>query len=120
MESQNIKVKIIEPGYIATNFYQRAAGDFAFDAALTDYDSFTEEMNSLFSSFGNSDIATPEDVAKAVYEAITDETYTLRYVVGPDIGPMIAARDGKSEQEYVNFLRNLFMPAAFKNRTKSL
>jgi NAD(P)-dependent dehydrogenase (short-subunit alcohol dehydrogenase family) len=120
LESQNIKVKIIEPGYIATNFYQRAANDFAYDATLTDYDNFTEEMNLLFSSFGNSDTATSEDVAKAIYEAITDGTYTLRYVVGPDIGPMIAARDGKSEQEYVSFLRKLFMPTAFENRNKSL
>ncbi len=119
LESQNIKVKVIEPGYIATNFYQRAASDFAFDAALTDYAGFSAEMNALFSSFGSGDAATPEDVAKTIYEATTDGTYTLRYVVGPDIAPMIAARNGRSEQEYVSFLRTLFMPNAFENKIQS-
>lgn len=116
LESQNIKVKIIEPGYVATSFYQRAAADFAHDPSLSDYNSFLEEMNTLFASFGDGNTATADDVAKAVYEAVTDGTYTLRYAVGPDLEPLIALRNGKPDQEYVSIMRNQFMPKSFENR----
>jgi NAD(P)-dependent dehydrogenase (short-subunit alcohol dehydrogenase family) len=115
LESQNIKVRIIEPGYIATPFYQRAGADFAFDPSLTDYKGFQEEMNSLFSSFQNPDIATAGDVAKVIYASVTDEDHTLRYVVGSDLEPLIAVRNSRPDQEYVDFMRKQFMPDAFGN-----
>ncbi|MDA6068352.1 SDR family oxidoreductase [Flavobacterium sp. AC] len=114
LESQNIKVKIIEPGYVPTSFHERAATDFAFDPALEDYKPFQDEMNSLFSSFENENIATPSDVAKIIYGAVTDQSHTLRYIAGPDLEPMIALRNSKSDQEYMKIFRNQFMPEYFK------
>lgn len=114
LESQNIKVKIIEPGYVATSFYERATSDFAFDPELKDYAAFQEDMNSLFSSFENENTASPADVAKTIYGAVTDESHTLRYIAGPDLEPLIALRNSKSDQEYIETLRAQFMPKAFK------
>lgn len=114
LESQNIKVKIIEPGYVVTPFYERAAADFAFDPALEDYTAFQEEMNSLFSSFGDQKTATAEDVAKTIYKAVTEESHTLRYIAGPDLEPLVALRNSKPDQEYIETLRSQFMPKAFK------
>jgi NAD(P)-dependent dehydrogenase (short-subunit alcohol dehydrogenase family) len=114
LESQNIKVKIIEPGYVVTPFYERAAADFAFDPELQDYAAFQEDMNSLFSSFGEQKTATAADVAKTIYGAVTDETHTLRYIAGPDLEPLVALRNSKPDQEYIETLRNQFMPNAFK------
>lgn len=114
LESQNIKVKIIEPGYVPTSFHERAAAGFAFDPALEDYKTFQEDMNSLFSSFENENTATPNDVAKIIYGAVTDESHTLRYIAGPDLEPMIALRNSSSDQKYIETLRNQFMPESFK------
>jgi len=114
LESQNIKVKIIEPGYVPTSFHERAATDFAIDPALEDYKTFQQDMNSLFSSFKNENTATPNDVAKIIYGSVTDESHTLRYIAGPDLEPMIALRNSTSDQEYIETLRNQFMPESFK------
>jgi len=118
LESQNIKVKIIEPGYVATKFYERAATDYAHDVSLSDYDNFSKEMNTLFSAFGDQVTAGPQEVAKSIFEAVNDGTYKLRYVVGPDLEPLIELKSNKPDQEYVDTMRKQFMPNAF-NSNKS-
>jgi NAD(P)-dependent dehydrogenase (short-subunit alcohol dehydrogenase family) len=115
LESQNIKVKIIEPGYIATPFYERAKADFAFDPQLSDYNAFQQNMENLFSSFAAMETATMDDVANTIYTAATDGSYQLRYVVGPDLQPLIDLRNSKADQDYVNIMRSQFMPKAFGN-----
>lgn len=113
LKSQNIKVKVIEPGYVATSFYERAANDFAFDANLNDYADFQTDMNTLFSSFGEMETASAADVAKDIFGAATDETDTLRYVVGPDLEPLIHLRNSVPDQDYMQAMRSRFMPEAF-------
>jgi len=113
LESQHIKVKIIEPGYISTPFYDRAKADYAFDPQLEDYSKFQLEMNDLFSSFGAMDTASPQDVAETIFEAATDDTHQLRYVIGPDLLPMINLRNSSSDQDYIDAMRGQFMPEAF-------
>ncbi|ASK29230.1 short-chain dehydrogenase/reductase [Chryseobacterium sp. T16E-39] len=116
LNSQNIKVKIVEPGYIATSFYERANQEFAFDPSLEDYKSFSEEMALFFKSFeGGSNLYSSDDVAHVIYTAVTDNTNQLRYIAGPDIEPLFEIRNSKPDQEYVNTLRHLFMPDGFKN-----
>lgn len=120
LESQHIKVKIVEPGYVPTGFYERAGAEFAYDASLTDYNTFNGEMAELFSSFAGGLNATAEDVARTIYEAVTDGTYTLRYLIGPESEPLIALRNSQPDQEYVSALRCMFMPAAFENKVGSI
>jgi len=114
LESQNIRVKIIEPGYVATKFYERAATDYAHDESLSDYNEFTTGMSTLFNAFADQVTAGANEVAKSVYEAVNDGTYTLRYVVGPDLEPLIALKSNKPDQQYVDTMRNQFMPDAFR------
>jgi len=114
LDSQNIKVKIVEPGYIATPFYQRAKAEFAFDPQLQDYQKFQEEMSTLFTSFESLETAVAEDVASTVFQAATDGTHQLRYVIGPDLQPMIDLRSQGSDQQYIESMRSQFMPQGFK------
>ncbi|UPK70275.1 SDR family oxidoreductase [Chitinophaga filiformis] len=116
LASQNIKVKIVEPGYIVTDFYKRAAHEFANDPSLTDYNDFLADMNALFSSFNDGQNATADDVAGTIYKAVTDGTPTLRYVIGPDLEPMIALRDSHPDHEYMTIMRSRFMPKAFAEK----
>jgi len=114
LESQNIKVKIVEPGYIATPFYQRAKSEFAFDPKLEDYQKFQGDMSTLFTSFESMETAVAEDVAATVFLAATDGTHQLRYVIGPDLQPMIDLRTQGSDQQYIEAMRGQFMPEGFK------
>jgi len=114
LESQNIKVKIVEPGYIATPFYQRAKAEFAFDPQLEDYQKFQGDMSTLFTSFESMETAVAEDVAATVFLAATDGTHHLRYVIGPDLQPMIDLRSQGSDQQYIEAMRRQFMPKGFK------
>lgn len=115
LESQNIRVKVIEPGYVATKFHERAAAGYAHDVLLEDYNEFSEEMSTLFSAFGDQITASTDDVAKSVYDAVNDGTHTLRYVVGPDLAPLIALKTNNSDQDYIDSMRSQFMPNGFKS-----
>ena len=54
------------------------------------------------------------DVARVVYEAATDGSDRLRYLVGNDTRGFIKARAELADQEYVDFLRSHFSDAIGK------
>lgn len=114
LETQNIKVKLVEPGFVATPFYEKSETIFAYDPSLTDYNKFNEEMGEFFKSFASGDTYTADEVAEVVFTAVTDNTHQLRYLAGKDIEQLVEIRNGKTDQEYVEFLRGLFRPNSFK------
>ncbi|MBW4444819.1 MAG: SDR family oxidoreductase [Plectolyngbya sp. WJT66-NPBG17] len=106
LTSQNIVVKIIEPGGIAnTKFEQRIGSEAVENSAIPDYDRFVAHTNAVFESLRNVRQATEEDVAKVIYQAATDGTNRLRYVATEDIKPMVKARRETSEDEYTAFMQ---------------
>ncbi len=76
------KVKIIEPGAIATDFAGRSF-DFNHDESLEAYQNIvTKIMNAFPQMIKN---ASPTSVVtKVIYEAATDGTSRLRYMAGKD------------------------------------
>lgn len=110
LASQNIKVKIIEPGNIATNFEQTTKANFATDESLTDYNEYLQEMDEVFKSIYSGGGSTTKDVAAAIFKAATDNTSVLRYVIGSDLQPLIDIRNGGTDEAYMNVLRNTFVP----------
>jgi NAD(P)-dependent dehydrogenase (short-subunit alcohol dehydrogenase family) len=115
LESQHIKVKLVEPGYIATPFNEKTITSFAYDPLLSDYDAFSEELAAFFKNFEGSNTFSADDVARVIFNAVTDNTHRLRYMAGPDIEQLVNARIGKTDQEYQDFLRGIFRPDSFKN-----
>lgn len=77
-----ITVKLVEPGSVATNFgssRQMSKNDIgAYDPIMT---AFFNHLGTLFTTLPK---ASPEDVARTIYEAATDGQGRLRYVVGGD------------------------------------
>jgi NAD(P)-dependent dehydrogenase (short-subunit alcohol dehydrogenase family) len=109
LASQNIVVKIIEPGGIAnTRFEQRSGSEAAENSPFPDYDRFVAHTSTVFEGLRNVRLSTEEDVAKAIYQAATDDTDRLRYVVTEDIQPMVKARRETSEDGYIAFMRDHF------------
>jgi short-subunit dehydrogenase len=73
----NIKVKIIEPGPIKTDFYDRSQ-DLTRKESLTAYDSFIEKAMPNMQKAGET--APGGDlVANVIYGAVTDGSWKMRY-----------------------------------------
>lgn len=90
LEQVGVRVKIIEPGAIKTDFYERSA-EFQHDESLQEYNAYVKKANRKMKKAGNSG-AAPEAVAKAIYQAATDDSVRLRYPVGSDAKSMLFLR----------------------------
>jgi short-subunit dehydrogenase len=77
----NINVKIVEPGPIKTDFYDRSADVMKKDN-LTAYDSYVSKAMQTMNNTGQNG-ARPEVVARTIYKAVTSNSLKLRYQ--PDI-----------------------------------
>ncbi|HAK77969.1 MAG TPA: short-chain dehydrogenase/reductase [Runella sp.] len=117
LDSQNIKIKLVEPGFIKTPFYERAGKEFAFiDESLADYQNFSNEMASFFKGFESAEnLYSAEDVARVAFDATNDKSNRLRYVAGPDVEPLIEIRNTKPEEEYLQTIRSIFYGNGFKS-----
>jgi NADP-dependent 3-hydroxy acid dehydrogenase YdfG len=76
LEPFNIRVKLIEPGPIQTNFYNRSA-DLA-QSDLTAYDEFSAKVLPHLKQAGEQG-EPPEAVAETIYRAAIDPSRRLRY-----------------------------------------
>ena len=107
----NIQVKIIEPGGTATNFNKVSADEFAHDPSLTDYDKFTTAAGQLFDSLRAQTLVSSEAVAEVIYNAATDGTDTLRYVIGNEgFMKRLEARAILPDQVYVDSIKTEITP----------
>jgi NAD(P)-dependent dehydrogenase (short-subunit alcohol dehydrogenase family) len=79
LESFNIRVKIIEPGAIKTDFYDRSQ-DLVSKPGLTSYDSFVAKAMPKMQQAGAT-APGPEVVAMTIFKAATDGSWRLRYPV---------------------------------------
>jgi NAD(P)-dependent dehydrogenase (short-subunit alcohol dehydrogenase family) len=75
----NIKVKLVEPGPIKTEFYDRSQ-DLAKKDGLTAYDSLLARTFPRLQSAG-ANAPGPEVVARTIFLAATDNSWKMRYPV---------------------------------------
>jgi short-subunit dehydrogenase len=76
----NVKIKVIEPGAIKTDFYSRSM-DLFKGKNITDYDNYFKVTYSNTQKAGDTG-TDPEVVAKKIFKAATDKSWKLRYPVG--------------------------------------
>jgi NAD(P)-dependent dehydrogenase (short-subunit alcohol dehydrogenase family) len=109
LASQNISVKMIEPGgVVSTEFGRRSAAEAAQTPPLPDYAGFVARTNEAFARLRSERVATEDDVARVIFTAATDGTDKLRYVATEDIQPLIKARRETSEDRYIAMMRQRF------------
>jgi len=106
MDAIGVKVKIVEPGMIRTDFGGRSL-DFNNDESMTEYQ---DVVGKLFAAMeplaaGGSE---PEVVAEVIYEAATDGTDRLRYTAGDDAAQIIAAREAADDATFLQGIRDQF------------
>jgi NAD(P)-dependent dehydrogenase (short-subunit alcohol dehydrogenase family) len=110
LSAVNVAVKIVEPGSVSTNFTA------AIDFVPNQYPEYDELIKTFMGRYRNPaeqfQKATAEDVAATIYQAATDGTDQLRYLVGEDAKFFIAQRTDNPDQEYVKIMRDRFIGRA--------
>ena len=78
----NIKVKIVEPGLIKTDFYGRSK-DVKVNKTLSEYDPlFNKILYYEKNNIEKENFSYPDIIAKEIFKAATDESWKLRYYAG--------------------------------------
>ena len=105
LEPFGIRVKVVEPGAIATDFGTRSL-DRMQQEGLTAYDAFVQRIVAGWTAVRR---ASPADlVAEVIWQAATDGTPQLRYVAGEDAKMILDARSKISQEEYYTMVKKRF------------
>lgn len=86
----NIRVKIIEPGPINTDFYNRSMS-FTSKEEPSEYADFVDKAMKTMNDFGKRG-SKPQVVAETIYKAACDNSWRLRYPTGANAGLILALR----------------------------
>lgn len=103
MKSIGVKVKIVEPGMIATDF-----GGRSFDFQAGDIAEYQPIIGALMEQWQNpNNKPSPASlVADVIYNAITDGTEQLRYRAGKDADYLLDNRKKLPDNEFFSMMQN--------------
>lgn len=103
-----IRVKVIAPGAVATDFSGRSLAR-TFDGDGGPYADSIRKVTDVFAANrGTSNASTPEQLAQALYDAATDGSAQVRYVVGDDATALMQTRKDIGEEALLGALRQRF------------
>jgi len=94
-----VRVVNVEPGVVMTNIFENSAAATRYDKT-SPYQPIMRRNGKVFAA-GFRDPASPQDVAETVLEAITTETYRLRWPVGKDAEGVYRGRPELSDEDWV-------------------
>jgi NAD(P)-dependent dehydrogenase (short-subunit alcohol dehydrogenase family) len=100
-----IRVKVVEPGAIKTDFGSRSL-DILHKDGLDVYDDMIGKIRAAWT--GLRGFSSPELVADVIYTAATDGTDQLRYIAGDDAKAILETRAKISQEEYYAMVRQRF------------
>jgi NAD(P)-dependent dehydrogenase (short-subunit alcohol dehydrogenase family) len=111
-EQFGIKVIIIEPGLIMTNFLNNyKVGQKAADPS-SPYLSKLQEVQKGWERHAGRSSTPPEEVAKVILKAVTSENPDIRYRVGNDAIQLLDAKKRMSDLEFEGLIKQQFLPSS--------
>lgn len=101
MAEIGVKVKIVEPGMIATDF-----GGRSFDFQTGEIEEYKPVINALMKQWQNPNNTTspPSLVANVIFNAVTDGTNQLRYRAGDDANFLLDSRKKMTDAEFFEMM----------------
>jgi NAD(P)-dependent dehydrogenase (short-subunit alcohol dehydrogenase family) len=106
-DSFGIKVILVEPGTIRTNFLSNAkVGQKTAEPSSP----YAPKLQTLQKAWGPifDEGTPPEEVAKVILKAVTSDNPSMRYMVGDDALQMMQARKGMSDLEFEGLVKRQF------------
>ena len=104
LEAIGVKVKMIEPGMINTNFAETTGSMLQIDPTQTEYLPFVERVTEAMQG-AVAQSSEPVLVAETIWQAATDGTSQLRYIAWPDAEQVIAARKSMDDPQYLAMMK---------------
>ncbi|MFB9982793.1 SDR family oxidoreductase [Mesorhizobium kowhaii] len=116
LESQNILVKLVEPGAMRTTSF--TSNTMAASQAVSVPASYKPYFDHMMQSMMNYPFpdANEDQVVATIYAAATDPSHRLRYLAGPDTEEMARLRWSTSEDEYLTTMNRLMGQTAWRDR----
>jgi NADP-dependent 3-hydroxy acid dehydrogenase YdfG len=105
LEPFGIRVRIVEPGMIKTNFGGSSLV-FAMDESLSDYAPTAEAMGRLFGKLASNPSA-PETVAEVIWDAANETGDRLRFRAGADAECLLDERKSKDDATFIGSIKKM-------------
>jgi len=102
LKSINVKIKVVEPGAIETDFMSRS-----YDKAF--HPSYDKLFNRFFANVDGVTFTPAEKIAEVVYEAATDGKEQLRYLAGDDAKGIYQQRLSLGDEAFRKFMSSTFL-----------
>ena len=99
MQAIGVRVKIVEPGAIKTDFATRSFA-FSNDESLTEYQKTVKGLMAAVEPL-MANGADPMVVAEVIYTAATDGSDRLRYPAGSDAQPLLEKRHSQDDHTFM-------------------
>jgi len=108
LEPFGIKVILVEPGVIRTNFANAMVVAKKSQDPNSPYSHIMQKMATSFEHMMENG-SSPDLVAKAVLKAVTSENPSLRYLAGKDIETWMEGKRSMSDEEFYNMMKQNLM-----------
>jgi NAD(P)-dependent dehydrogenase (short-subunit alcohol dehydrogenase family) len=104
LEPFGIKVVIVEPGVIRTNFVDGMVVAKKSQDPNSPYSQITQKIATGFEEMMKN-ASSPDLVAKVVLNAITDENPSLRYLAGSDVETWLGGKRKMADEEFYKVMK---------------
>ncbi len=108
LEPFGIKVILVEPGVIRTNFANAMVVAKKSQDPNSPYSHIMQKMATSFEHMMENG-SSPDLVAKAVLKAVTSENPSLRYLAGKDIETWMEGKRNMSDEEFYKMMKQNLM-----------
>lgn len=105
--SFNIKIILIEPGAVGSNFWNNIRMANKSENSLSPYQNVIDTVSETFSKMSEN-VISPSEVAAIIIKAVTTNTPEFRYVVGEDAKMIMEKSKNLSDKEFENFIKEQF------------
>ena len=108
MEAIGVKVKIVEPGGVATDFGGRSFV-FTDDESLAEYQPMVGAMKAAMDDMDTSTFQKAEGVAEVIWDAVNDDSNRLRFISGDGAKELLSSRySQEQDEEFLGEMRKGF------------
>jgi NAD(P)-dependent dehydrogenase (short-subunit alcohol dehydrogenase family) len=104
VEPFGIKIILVEPGVIKTNFFNASNTTKKSLNPNSPYFKMYQNMGSGFSKMIENG-STPDIVAKTVLEAISNDMPKLRYLAGNDVKQLLEGKTNMSDEDFFSMMK---------------